>query len=224
MALATRSRKSTRLASPVSPSCSAWCWISSYSRAFSSAIAPSPASIVAIWTGRGEPKTPAALRHQLEGADRGARRPRAGPWPCCASRSTRDRRPRSDRRAGRPRRRSSGPTCRARRGSPGSRPAGTRAGGSRPARADSSPWSRADRSGDPSSRARPRSRPTARAMCRAIRSPTSCGSIVWDRSLDIATTERRSSAWSSAAGSTSQRKSSRKPYARTHRRRTPGCR
>ena len=46
-----------RFASPVRPSCSAWWRISSYRRAFSSAMAPSPASIVAIWTSRA-PNTP----------------------------------------------------------------------------------------------------------------------------------------------------------------------
>ena len=45
-ACSTRSRKRTRLARPVSPSWSAWWRISSYSRAFSRAIAASPASIV----------------------------------------------------------------------------------------------------------------------------------------------------------------------------------
>jgi hypothetical protein len=36
--------------------------------------------------------------------------------------------------------------------------------------------------------------PTTSAMWRAIRSPTCCGSIVRDRSLDIEMTERRSCA------------------------------
>ena len=54
-----------------------------------------------------------------------------------------------------------------------------------------------------------------RAMWRAIRSPTSCGSIVRDTSFDIATMLRRSSAVVFIRRLTSHRKISRKPNTRT---------